>query len=154
MRATTAAPMYFTPLEIKDNTGYKYTFQDAGVSGFSNPSALALDEAEKLFQDDEVVLVSLGTGLSTLLADDGPKRGGSVAISEDDAKGFAQKIFAALGGKSSQKHAKIKGEAHKLAKQFLGIANDTELVHLDMASRFTREFVSLCPSTALYSRRK
>lgn len=54
--ATTAAPTYFPPFSTDERA-----LVDGGVVA-NNPSALALAEARRRWPDEEVVLVSLGTG--------------------------------------------------------------------------------------------
>lgn len=136
-RGTSAAPMYFAPLEIKSGHGRPYVFQDAGASGFNNPAKIALDEAEKLFPNDEIVLISLGTGLGTLVPD-GPKSGGSKAVDDSDVEVPANKILGKLG-KSFKNAGSAKRRAMDLAKQLVEVATDTEIAHSDLHNRFTRE---------------
>lgn len=54
--ATSAAPTYFPPVKIGERT-----LIDGGVFA-NNPSAIALAEARLMWPNDEIVLVSLGTG--------------------------------------------------------------------------------------------
>src|SRR6266849_5514369 len=64
-RATSAAPTYFEPLKIESGaaTGY-YALVDGGLFA-NNPALCALVEARTLFGNDDILLVSLGTGAST-----------------------------------------------------------------------------------------
>jgi hypothetical protein len=65
--ATMATPSHFAPFSIHFQ-GLDYAFQDAGPSGFTNPSRLAHDEALCLFPKMYLnTLVSLGAGLPKLL---------------------------------------------------------------------------------------
>jgi uncharacterized protein len=59
--ATSAAPTYFPAVKIGERT-----LIDGGVFA-NNPSAIALAEARIMWPDDDVLLVSLGTGISTKL---------------------------------------------------------------------------------------
>ena len=63
LRATSAAPTYFSPVELEDRlTGEKVVCIDGGV-GANNPSMLAYLEARKLYPDaDEYRMLSLSTG--------------------------------------------------------------------------------------------
>ena len=45
--------MYLSPLKIQKGPA-TYVFQDPGFSGFNNPASVALEEAEKLFDADDV----------------------------------------------------------------------------------------------------
>ncbi len=60
LRATTAAPTYFAPkyLEVKQE---KRVLIDGGVFA-NNPAACAYANSKKLFPNEEIVLVSIGTG--------------------------------------------------------------------------------------------
>jgi predicted acylesterase/phospholipase RssA len=64
-RATSAAPVYFEPhkINVPGTAGY-YALIDGGVYA-NNPAMCALVEAHELFDDDDVLLVSLGTGSLT-----------------------------------------------------------------------------------------
>jgi len=64
-RATSAAPTYFSPvkLEATGSAGY-WALVDGGVFA-NNPSLCALMEAQRLFGEEEFLLVSLGTGSLT-----------------------------------------------------------------------------------------
>jgi predicted acylesterase/phospholipase RssA len=59
--ATSAAPTYFPAVKIGERT-----LIDGGVFA-NNPSAIALAEARFMWPDDEVLLVSLGTGIGAKL---------------------------------------------------------------------------------------
>ena len=63
LRATSAAPTYFAPVELSDRlTGEKIVCIDGGV-GANNPSMLAYLEAKKLYPEaDEFRMLSLSTG--------------------------------------------------------------------------------------------
>eukprot|EP01080_Neovahlkampfia_damariscottae_P007091 gene7091-11254_t len=56
LRATTATPFFFEPVEINDKTYY------AGSLSSYNPSKLAKREADELWPNDDIVLVSVGSG--------------------------------------------------------------------------------------------
>lgn len=59
-RATSAAPLFFKPVAIGPE---KVSYVDGAVTGHCNPTALALEEVEKLWPDREIgLLLSLGTG--------------------------------------------------------------------------------------------
>ncbi|MGB6407782.1 MAG: patatin-like phospholipase family protein [Planococcus donghaensis] len=58
-RAASAAPTYFTPKKIKEYPGA--SFIDGGVFA-NNPAMCAYAEAKEIFPDEELLIVSLGTG--------------------------------------------------------------------------------------------
>ena len=58
LRATSAASTFFDPIRL-EKTGQK--FVDGGL-GHNNPVDLVLSEARSLWPNDEVVVVSIGTG--------------------------------------------------------------------------------------------
>lgn len=58
--ATAAAPTYFPPVDINDGNGGGYMV-DGGVHS-NDPAMVAWVEARKLWPDEEVVVVSMGTG--------------------------------------------------------------------------------------------
>ncbi|WP_341823868.1 patatin-like phospholipase family protein [Wolbachia endosymbiont (group A) of Agelastica alni] len=60
LRATTAAPTYFTPKYLKINQK-EMVLVDGGVFA-NNPAACAYASGKKLFPNDEIILLSLGTG--------------------------------------------------------------------------------------------
>ncbi len=61
-RATSAAPTFFEPAHIPfDDTGKKAALVDGGVF-VNSPSVSAYAEAKRIFPDEELLLLSLGTG--------------------------------------------------------------------------------------------
>ena len=55
-------------MPVIEHYGTSYKFEDAGPSGHSNPSMIAVFEAEKLFiGKSRNTLVSIGTGLQSLV---------------------------------------------------------------------------------------
>ncbi|WP_265032662.1 patatin-like phospholipase family protein [Wolbachia endosymbiont (group A) of Sicus ferrugineus] len=60
LRATTAAPTYFIPKRLKINQTDR-VLVDGGVFA-NNPSACAYASGKRLFPNDDIVLVSIGTG--------------------------------------------------------------------------------------------
>lgn len=60
-RATSAAPTYFEPANVKSADGVLRTLVDGGVCA-NNPAMVALIEAYKLAPHADVTLISLGTG--------------------------------------------------------------------------------------------
>jgi hypothetical protein len=129
--------MYLSPLKIQKGSAI-YVFQDAGFSGFNNPATVALDEAEKIFSDEDDVdikLVSLGTGLRSL-------KGDSVtgAKSEEESiTGMVQTIFSTVG-KTTKNIGNVTQVARRVAKQLLTVATDTEITHLHTYEQFGREY--------------
>lgn len=111
--------MYFAPLQIGS-----LAFQDAATSGFNNPTLEALEEAGLRWPLDthEVVVISLGTGLASLL------RGNS-----DD-----EQLAIMLQEKLGKSIATVMDSFEQISKQLLLVANDTELTHLEVARRFTK----------------
>lgn len=59
-RATSAAPTYFAPALINDKINQN-TLVDGGIFA-NNPSAVAYAEARRRWPDEEIILVSVGTG--------------------------------------------------------------------------------------------
>ena len=62
LRATTAAPTYFAPKYLKINEVERILI-DGGVFS-NNPAACAYASAKRLFPNDDIVLLSIGTGRS------------------------------------------------------------------------------------------
>ncbi|WP_264705671.1 patatin-like phospholipase family protein [Wolbachia endosymbiont (group A) of Gymnosoma rotundatum] len=60
LRATTAAPTYFTPKRLKIDQTDKLLV-DGGVFA-NNPAACAYASGKRLFPNDDIVLLSIGTG--------------------------------------------------------------------------------------------
>ncbi|KLT22759.1 patatin family protein [Wolbachia endosymbiont of Armadillidium vulgare str. wVulC] len=60
LRAATAAPTYFTPKYLKINHK-EMVLVDGGVFA-NNPAACAYASGKKLFPNDEIILLSIGTG--------------------------------------------------------------------------------------------
>ncbi|XCA36064.1 MAG: patatin-like phospholipase family protein [Wolbachia endosymbiont of Armadillidium vulgare] len=60
LRATTAAPTYFVPKYLKINQK-EMVLVDGGVFA-NNPAACAYASGKKLFPNDEIILLSIGTG--------------------------------------------------------------------------------------------
>ncbi len=60
LRATTAAPTYFAPKYLKINHK-EMVLVDGGVFA-NNPAACAYANSKKLFPNEEIILVSIGTG--------------------------------------------------------------------------------------------
>jgi hypothetical protein len=72
--ATTANPDLFPPHSIT-NDGLSYEYQDVSLSGYSNPSVLAHEEAARLFSDKQLnVLLSIGPGQRALIRKDDESR--------------------------------------------------------------------------------
>lgn len=136
-RGTCAAPMYLSPLKIQKGPA-TYVFQDPGFSGFNNPASVALDEAEKLFDADDVniKLISLGTGLRSLTGDG--SRG--TKAEEGDINGVVQMIISSVGN-TAKNIRNAPQVAKRIAKQLLNVATDTELTHLHTHEQFEREYV-------------
>lgn len=62
VRATTAAPTYFTPAKVTSKAGHSYALIDGGTFA-NNPAMCAYVEAQATFeQKKEIIVVSLGTG--------------------------------------------------------------------------------------------
>ncbi|KAF8549347.1 FabD/lysophospholipase-like protein [Imleria badia] len=117
-RATSATPMYFSPLQIDSQE-----FQDAAASGFNNPTMEALREAELRWPLDthEFVMISLGTGLGSLLHNN---------LGNEEVASRLQEKFG--------KGVPIKISFEQISKQLWTVANDTELTHTDVESYFTK----------------
>jgi len=65
-RATTAAPTYFPPARIaaSEDAGTHYALIDGGVAA-ANPALCAYAEAKRFHPEDDVLVVSIGTGEPT-----------------------------------------------------------------------------------------
>jgi predicted acylesterase/phospholipase RssA len=64
-RSTSAAPTYFTPAKVKNNSGTVYALIDGGVYA-NNPALCAYVAAKRLYPNaDEYIVVSIGTGAVT-----------------------------------------------------------------------------------------
>jgi len=64
-RATSAAPTYFPPANMKNEAGTEFWFVDGGVFA-NNPSVCAVVSAMAIFKDiptENVTVVSIGTGV-------------------------------------------------------------------------------------------
>ncbi|KAH7907768.1 acyl transferase/acyl hydrolase/lysophospholipase [Hygrophoropsis aurantiaca] len=137
-RGTCAAPLYFSPLKIQSGKA-TYVFQDAGASGFNNPAIPAMDEAEKLFgYDANITLVTLGTGLRSLVKEGQYRTGGKKEVEEEDVANFMQQILDSVKnvGKNARNAPQL---AKRIAKQLLEVATDTEISHLHTAEEFDRQ---------------
>ncbi|APR98594.1 patatin-like phospholipase family protein [Wolbachia endosymbiont of Folsomia candida] len=78
LRSTTAAPTYFAPKFLKINQ-INRVLVDGGVFA-NNPAACAYANSKKLFPDDDIVLLSIGTGrLSNPIKYINSKRFGKIA---------------------------------------------------------------------------
>jgi hypothetical protein len=60
-RATSAAPTYFPPQALLNKAGQKFTMIDGGVFA-NNPAMCAIVEAHKLYDTQNFLVVSIGTG--------------------------------------------------------------------------------------------
>ena len=68
--ASTATPHFYAPLSI-ESSGNTYKFQDAGLSGWSNPAGIAWDEAKFVFANRRInILLSMGNGLPNIVGPD------------------------------------------------------------------------------------
>jgi patatin-like phospholipase/acyl hydrolase len=77
LRATTAAPTYFAPKLLKINQMSR-VLVDGGVFA-NNPAACSYASSRKLFPDDDIVLLSIGTGrLSNSIKYTNSKRFGKI----------------------------------------------------------------------------
>jgi patatin-like phospholipase/acyl hydrolase len=95
-RATSAAPTYFAPFEIKDHdSGQRRSFVDGGIIA-NNPTLAAYAEARKLYPDCTLFhIISLSTATIEFKLDS-LDLGGGVIGWIDPAKGAPmQKIYAA-----------------------------------------------------------
>jgi hypothetical protein len=63
-RATSAATGFFEPIIIEYGNHYKDTFRD-GATGCNNPVEETYDSAYQIWPNDELCMVSLGTGVPT-----------------------------------------------------------------------------------------
>ncbi len=91
LRATSAAPSYFPPLNHKN-----LRFVDGGVTA-NNPAEIALQEAKRLWPNNEVkLLVSLGTGS---MAEFAPNRAMEVVKSATETEQTHQRVLSLLNNR-------------------------------------------------------
>jgi hypothetical protein len=128
-RGTSATLMYFDPLILAPKSALvQYFFQDAGQLKYTNPSDLALSEAKLLFNDDEIVLISLGTGLKDLrVVDEENKEAGP------EAKEAAVERLRGLLGMTPTE-ANDEQRIRKFVRELMDVASDSEVSH-DATSR-------------------
>ncbi|KAG6373275.1 acyl transferase/acyl hydrolase/lysophospholipase [Boletus reticuloceps] len=111
IRAATALPGYVKPVDIESQS-----FQDAALSGSANPVWAAISEVELRWSKKcEPLMISLGTGLVSLLSSDSDEE-----LSDQDGK--------PLGITGSQPPRGVLSSS-TFSKQLLGVARDTELAH-------------------------
>lgn len=85
-RATSAAPTYFKPYNLKTVKG-SMALVDGGV-GINNPSLLGITLAKELYPNAKILLVSLSPKVSeykTRFKGSGPFGGGSLSLTKDGA---------------------------------------------------------------------
>jgi uncharacterized protein len=76
-RATSAAPVYFPKAAALNAKGANFEFVDGGIFA-NNPAICAMDEADRLWPGEDLVVVSIGTGNHTAPFDLG--NGGAIDI--------------------------------------------------------------------------
>ncbi|KAF9058508.1 hypothetical protein BDP27DRAFT_1303651 [Rhodocollybia butyracea] len=129
-RTTSAAPMYFAPVLVNTQV-----FQDAGGSGFNNPTSEAIKKlkcsgAGKSKDEVELVVLSLGTGLASL------------TVEHFDDQRFENPDDSRLKNVVNKLRSKVKNIAtakerlEQIAKQFVQVATVTERTHDDVSKRF------------------
>ncbi|KAF8815225.1 FabD/lysophospholipase-like protein [Phlegmacium glaucopus] len=138
-RGTCAAPLYLSPLKIQKGHAI-YLFQDAGASGFNNPSQVAIDEAEKIFGDNvAITLVSLGTGLRNLAGYEGKDSlSAKEQVKQEQIDSFTLRIL----DNAEQTRKNIKNARHlakRIERQLFEVATDTEISHGRVYEDFKRE---------------
>lgn len=100
-----------------------------------------MDEAEKVFGSDATItLVSLGTGLRSLVERGQDGTGANREAEAEHIDSFVQQILANVGdlGRNFQNAPQV---AKRVAKQLLEVATDTEISHLHMHEQFKRQYV-------------
>lgn len=134
LRATSASPIYMPPAFIKE----KYSFRDAGFSGFNNPTELALKEAGKLWPNAKIGLVlSLGTGYGSLL----PKSLDEYwSVTDQYASRFVNEIITKLDASRLSSNA-TRTNALDIVKQLITIVADSKIVHDRVAKKYPTGFV-------------
>lgn len=112
------------PLHIELDTG-TYGFRDASTTSRSNPSEFVRQEAEKLWKEESIVLVSLGTDFSSLA----PAKP-TPAWSPDEAylKPFADEIL--LKASSLPTTLDRSRRVIDVASYLVSLAAEMEAVHL------------------------
>lgn len=83
-RSTSAAPTYFPAFEVQEKSGQKHSLIDGGVAA-NNPAHLAYIEAQKLYPNDPITLISLGCGISPLFTLESKKNKGKLHWAGDIA---------------------------------------------------------------------
>lgn len=152
-RATSAAVSYFAPIEIGG-----VTFEDAGPSGVNNPSEIGLAEVNRIkavepsWENRDVLLVSIGTGVSSIISS---RAATEIKLVEDFDRDDT-KIGKIKGAYSTLK-AKNPVRTFKTALEFFGhlvkLASDTQAASqrawIDYKKRY-EGFRSCLPSLKLH----
>lgn len=109
-----------------------YGFRDSTLSGHNNPTSLARREAENLWQNDDIrVVVSLGTGFSTLTPTNLAR---GWAVTGKFAKPFVSEMLGKASTTISVGDAARK-RALNIVKELVSMAVDTELIHTETRSK-------------------
>lgn len=95
-RATSAAPTYFEAAKIKDKKGYSHTYTDGGTYA-NDPTFEAVAKARKLFPEQDLFIVSLGTGET-------PRRFGDLSLQSGGLKDWAPEIAPHLMRRAQDRH--------------------------------------------------
>lgn len=128
IRATTASPTYLKPLNI----GLQ-SFQDAGSSGSANPIWDALNEVElRWSKSAEPVIISLGTGLVSLLAIP------SDLDEEVSSEPHYKQVSSQIQHKTKTKIPQSQLWLDEFAKQLVRVAQDTNLKHREATKYFKK----------------
>ena len=101
VRASTAAPIFFPPEEIELAPGRSFVFEDGGVTPYNNPAFLMFRMAtEPCYRcdwpagEDQMMLVSVGTGVSYRTLDKIHRRGETILTSLKTIPGELMRAFA------------------------------------------------------------
>lgn len=81
-RATSAAPTYLPAATIRSEGNNEYTLIDGGVTA-NNSALIAYIEAQRLYPQDKLHLISIGCGVSPVFTLEGKKSGGKLAWAGD-----------------------------------------------------------------------
>ncbi|KDQ51443.1 hypothetical protein JAAARDRAFT_530504 [Jaapia argillacea MUCL 33604] len=146
-RTTLANPIYLPRFKIRKDD-VEFSFQDAGLCGFTNPTRLACREAQKLWPLKDIgVVVSLGTGFSELYPP--PKPTQAWFATEAYLKPFVDDILEKVPSEIAEREISRR-RAMTVVKNLVSGAVDSELVHLDVSSRILNtRYYRFNPSSAL-----
>lgn len=119
LRATTAAPTYFSPLSLKID-GIDRVLVDGGVFA-SDPAMCAYANCKALFPDDQLVLLSLGTAkMNTKISGVNAKNDGKICWIQPLLR---LSLFAATGDAIQYQLKELMGDSYIKIQSYLTVAS-------------------------------